>query len=73
MSEIDREDEVKSPILIKEFFDQNLKCNVKGTIELQGKVKGVLQVRINGKTKALTKFFDQTNNLHDVHDLKYSV
>jgi hypothetical protein len=42
MPEVNREDEIKTPGLIKQFFDQKLKCNVKGTIELQGKVKGVL-------------------------------
>jgi hypothetical protein len=32
--DIDLNDDLNTPAEIKKFFDQNLKCNVKGTVDL---------------------------------------
>jgi hypothetical protein len=44
--DINLEDKENTPILIKNFFDRNLKCNVKGTVDVT-KVTGQFQFKLN--------------------------
>ena len=52
---INLDDEEKTPALIKKFFDDGLKCHVKGKVELT-KVTGQMQFKLQDHQKAPKKF-----------------